>query len=195
MLFNYKRSKDGYQLGFTLSEVLIALAIIAVIASITIPVLLNITNGKENEAAFKKAILALNEALNMEYATKGTGANSYKSSNDVVEKLFKKRMNTLSTDEKFTGNVCAGGSVFITIDGMMFCVDNWEISTDPSKGKCNNDDTVPCASDFSMPNIWIDINGKKKPNAVTDNAKKPQDIYQAMSYSIWKGINQSFFRS
>lgn len=49
--------------GFTLAEVLITLGIIGVVAAMTIPSLINATEGKELEAAFKKAYSVLTQAV------------------------------------------------------------------------------------------------------------------------------------
>lgn len=49
--------------GFTLAEVLITLGIIGIVAAMTIPALLNITQGKELEAGFKKSYSVLSQAV------------------------------------------------------------------------------------------------------------------------------------
>lgn len=49
--------------GFTLAEVLITIGIIGVVAAMTIPVLVNNTQGKENQALLKKAYSTLSQAL------------------------------------------------------------------------------------------------------------------------------------
>ena len=64
------------KLGFTLAEVLITLVIIGVIAAMTVPTLMNNTQGQENKTAFKKAISSMNQALTMEYALEGNTAAS-----------------------------------------------------------------------------------------------------------------------
>lgn len=50
--------------GFTLAEVLITLGIIGVVAAMTLPALINRTQGKELEAEFKKAYSVLQAAYN-----------------------------------------------------------------------------------------------------------------------------------
>ena len=49
--------------GFTLAEVLITLGIIGVVAAMTLPALLNATQGKELEAGFKKSYSVLSQAV------------------------------------------------------------------------------------------------------------------------------------
>ena len=43
--------------GFTLAEVLITLGIIGVVAAMTMPTLMNQTNGAQYKAAYKKTLL------------------------------------------------------------------------------------------------------------------------------------------
>lgn len=51
--------------AFTLAEVLITIGIIGVIAALTIPALINKTNKKELETAFKKQYSTLQQAIMM----------------------------------------------------------------------------------------------------------------------------------
>lgn len=60
--------KQDFQLkhiGFTLAEVLITLGIIGVVAALTLPALINNTNKKELETAFKKQYSVLQQAVMM----------------------------------------------------------------------------------------------------------------------------------
>ena len=49
--------------GFTLAEVLITLGIIGVVAAMTMPTLMNSTQGAQYKAAYKKALSALSQAV------------------------------------------------------------------------------------------------------------------------------------
>ena len=49
--------------GFTLAEVLITLGIIGVVAAMTMPTLLNSTNGAQYRTAYKKALSVLSQAV------------------------------------------------------------------------------------------------------------------------------------
>ena len=83
------------KLGFTLAEVLITLVIIGVIAAMTVPTLMNNTNAQEYRSALKKAISGVNQALTLHYALDGMNASDYANANELVNKVFKKRMSTV----------------------------------------------------------------------------------------------------
>ena len=70
--------------AFTLSEVLITLVIIGVIAAITVPSLMNNTNAEEYRASLKKAISGLNQALILEYSLNGLTAKDYSTAEALV---------------------------------------------------------------------------------------------------------------
>ena len=168
--------------AFTLSEVLITLAIIGVIAAITIPV--SITNSQDEafRSALKKSISGLNQALALEFALEGYTAQDYSSAQQLVENVFKRRMNVIDGRTDFTSDVC-GGSVFTTGDGVIFCVDNYSSgNSDSATLPCNIQNTTPCIVNNGA-NVWIDVNGVKKPNRLTELIVRPKDIYQAQIYS------------
>ncbi len=54
--------------GFTLAEVLITLGIIGVVAAMTMPTLMNSTQGAQYKAAYKKALSALGQAVTLNVA-------------------------------------------------------------------------------------------------------------------------------
>ena len=55
-------------LGFTLAEVLITLGIIGIVAAMTMPTLINATNGVQYKTAFKKALSVMSQAIAMNIA-------------------------------------------------------------------------------------------------------------------------------
>ena len=66
--------------AFTLAEVLIALAIIGVVAAITIPTFMANTAGAQFKASLKKGVTVLTQAASANYATEGydfAGTNGY----------------------------------------------------------------------------------------------------------------------
>ena len=58
--------------GFTLAEVLITLGIIGVVAAMTMPTLMNSTQGAQYKAAYKKALSALSQAVTLNVALDDT---------------------------------------------------------------------------------------------------------------------------
>ena len=61
-------SKNAFRNAFTLAEVLITLAIIGVVAAMTMPTLINNTNSAQFKTAYKKALSVLNQAVVMNIA-------------------------------------------------------------------------------------------------------------------------------
>ena len=168
--------------AFTLSEVLITLVIIGIIAAITIPTLMNNTNGQEYRSALKKAISQLNQALVLNYALTGLSSHDYTSAELIVNEIFSKRMNVIDGESQFTSSDC-DGTVFTTDDGMIFCVNNYSSAYSDVKGvSCDIYNMTPCVQSDG-PNLWIDVNGDRKPNRATTSYQRPRDIYQAQIYS------------
>ncbi len=170
------------KIAFTLSEVLITLVIIGIIAAITIPTLMNNTNGQEYRSALKKAISQLNQALVLNYALTGLSSHDYTSAELIVNEIFSKRMNVIDGESQFTSSDC-DGTVFTTDDGMIFCVNNYSSAYSDVKGvSCDIYNMTPCVQSDG-PNLWIDVNGVRNPNKATTSYQRPRDIYQAQIYS------------
>ncbi len=189
VLIKNERYKFMKKSGFTLAEVLLVLVIIGVVASLTIPTLMNNTGGSEYKAALKKAIATTGNALTMHYALEGLTAQDYTSGEELVNNLFKKRLSVMDTSNSFTDSSACTGSTFTTTDGMIFCVTNFASTSKTESGGSGTEDICdsfsknPCAQSTTMPNLWIDVNGAKKPNKRTISSSSPRDIYQAMIYA------------
>lgn len=172
--------------AFTLSEVLITLVIIGVIAALTVPFIMNNTNKHEFRSALKKSISSLNQALEKHWATEGLSASDYTSADLLIDNVFKKQMNIVSDDSiaEFTSSECRENSkIFVTTDGIIYCVTNYASSnSDEENVPCNYNNTTPCSQTVG-PNLYIDVNGLKKPNQLTTSSSRPKDIYQASIYS------------
>lgn len=151
--------------GFTLAEVLVTLMIIGVIASMTIPSLMQSTAKQEFKTAYKKAISSLSQALTLNYALDGEDASSYTGTG--VKELFYKRMNILQGDS----------SDFYTADGMRYydfkagndCIYHGNIAQD------NKSDNI-CVT------LSVDVNGQKGPNKPTKGLDKVFDIFTVAVY-------------
>ena len=82
--------------GFTLAEVLITLGIIGVVAAMTMPTLMNQTQGAQYKTAYKKALSALSQAVTLNVAldewnfADATGEDPY-----LITKMLSSRMNVV----------------------------------------------------------------------------------------------------
>ena len=153
-------------LGFTLAEVLITLAIIGVVAAMTIPSVIVNTNQQEFKTGLKKAVSVLNQAITMNVALENitpadlTVEGKKVSDDQSLMNYVAKRLNIIkeTTKLEFGG----GNAAFYTADGMRF-----EFPTSAGSGmasaaltgtNCTN--TNPCL-------VLVDVNGDKKPNPQT----------------------------
>lgn len=178
--------------GFSLAEVLITLVIIGVVAILTVPSITQNSYADEYRAGLKKAISGLNQALAQNYALEGLSAQDYTSSEDIVNNIFKKRMNIIKNESNFipTGCTASAASTFVTADGIVYCVSAFHSDdTDDQDSACNSYNSTGCVSsaNLSTPapaaNVWIDVNGVKKPNKITTSASRPKDVYTAIIYA------------
>ena len=101
--------------GFTLAEVLITLAIIGIVAALTIPSVISNYQQQEFKTGLKKAVSVLNEAIQTNIAV--DGETPYENSN--LFSYLKRHMSVIKsingTDSAYSWNL-----VFYTTDGMRF---------------------------------------------------------------------------
>ena len=100
--------KGSRKNAFTLAEVLITLGIIGVVAAMTMPTLMNSTNGAQYKTAYKKALSVLSQAVVLNVAlddydlsqTTSTVAGEDESGNEPPSlfNLFDHRMNVVKTE-------------------------------------------------------------------------------------------------
>ena len=81
--------------AFTLAEVLITLAIIGVVAAMTIPGVIVRTNQQEFKTGFRKAISVLNQAVTMNLAIDNESPADISDQNEMIDYLTR-RMNVSS---------------------------------------------------------------------------------------------------
>ena len=105
--------------GFTLAEVLITLGIIGVVAAMTMPTLINSTQGAQYKTAFKKSLTVLSQAVVMNIAlndydlsqvVKGTNASAAADANGAQSlwDIFHNRLNIVRETATDTFTATAG---------------------------------------------------------------------------------------
>ena len=176
------------KLGFTLAEVLITLVIIGVIAAMTVPTLMNNTQGQENKTAFKKAISSMNQALTMEYALEGNTAavstiNGLPAGNNKtgIAAIMQKRTNVITdlTTADWKATTGAKAFIFSTADGLIYSLPA------PAGDSCPGENLSSDATKYPEPNCgigYVDVNGAKGPNMLVTNSDKPQDVFAFTIY-------------
>ena len=189
--------------AFTLAEVLITLGIIGVVAAMTMPTLMNSTNGAQYKTAYKKALSVLSQAVVLNVALDdydlSQATSTATGTNDAsLYSLFYNRMNVVKTDDgssnvgwssgdaKF-GNQAGSNYTLFFNDGITFT-----FSEEDTGCTLNGDRAGLCYG-------VIDVNGEKNPNKIVtckgktgltttdqhdDNCTvdNPTDIYPVVMY-------------
>ena len=123
---------NGVKGAFTLAEVLITLGIIGVVAAMTMPTLINSTQGAQYKTAYKKALSVMSQAVVMNIAledydlsqtlgnrTNGNGNEaSHNAESQTLYTLFKNRMNVVkvSPSKGYAGDP-GDSDAYIIVDG------------------------------------------------------------------------------
>ena len=194
--------------GFTLAEVLITLGIIGVVAAMTMPTLMNSTQGAQYKAAYKKALSALSQAVTLNVALDEWNFADLDNDTYKLDEMLTSRMNVVKTENGSDNIVDSKGAAYeikvgsgsaqgidaaeSIADGnvTLFFNDGIMFSYDPEAAKgCTR-------ADGATENICkgvIDVNGVKAPNRIVqcDNAnadatnceiKNPTDVYPVIFY-------------
>ena len=194
--------------GFTLAEVLITLGIIGVVAAMTMPTLMNSTQGAQYKAAYKKALSALSQAVTLNVALDEWSFADADNTTYKLEDLFNNRMNVVRQETGATnikdskGNeykVAVGSGDLQGIDAAesinganttLFFNDGIMFTYNPADAtNCTKAD----GADEKICKGFIDVNGVKAPNRIVqcDNkgatatnceVKNPTDVYPVIFY-------------
>ena len=171
--------------GFTLAEVLITLGIIGVVAAMTMPTLINQTNGAQYKAAYKKALSAISQGVTLNVALED---ESFADASPAT--FLNKRMNVVNTttgaDDNYAIQLKSGTSYAAAAkfggdnttlyfnDGSVFSFTNYgtgdkceNLTAKPTNAKCRG---------------LIDVNGAKGPNKEVMDATNPTDVYPVYFY-------------
>ncbi len=196
--------------GFTLAEVLITLGIIGVVAAMTMPTLLNSTQGAQYRTAYKKALSVLSQAVVLNVAlddydlsqASKTGTEGEDGTSASVYNLFNNRMNVAkvcsgacdsnndqwaannNANIKFGGKDSSTNYTFFFNDGITLTFEN--DAANCTEGNATDGEGTVCLG-------AIDVNGAKNPNrevlcdggdrSGTDcKVTNPTDIYPIAMY-------------
>lgn len=108
--------------AFTLAEVLITLAIIGVVAAMTIPALINNTYKQENATALKKTFSILSQATNMVIASQGGGPDAWNivdgsdTSTNLVMDLYKPYLRNIKACNS-SNSACFYSNTLLQLNG------------------------------------------------------------------------------
>ena len=169
--------------GFTLAEVLITLGIIGVVAAMTMPTLINQTNGAQYKAAYKKALSAISQGVTLNVAlddisfadttaTNSTSTNAGTNDKaDTTAYILSQRMNVVKAAKKVgygengantlklpTGSKISDGASNTTL----FFNDSSALQFNPTDYGCTQ--VQPIAANNKKCFGFIDVNGLKGPN-------------------------------
>ena len=150
--------------GFTLAEVLITLGIIGVVAAMTMPTLINQTNGAQYKAAYKKALSAISQGITLNVALEDKGfAEATVASNtaapaDSVAGFLKGRMNIVNIDNG--ASYTSASVTFPAITSKYCTVTTAATETTPATTEvraCTDADTNPTVTNFT-PDVFMYFN-------------------------------------
>ncbi len=151
--------------GFTLSEVLLTIAIIAIVAVLTIPSLIYNVIDRRYKTAIKKHISTLNNGIYTSIARNSIDASSPTiTTNNSLAKFFKPHMNFLKDNN----------------NGVLWLSDGSKIgfvSVGPNSAPCA-DILIPYNMGLLANSCYaiVDLNGDKGPNKIAKE-DSPSDIY------------------
>ena len=197
-----KLSNMSKMSGFTLAEVLITLGIIGVVAAMTMPTLINSTQGAQYKAAYKKALSAISQGVTLNVALDGS---SFADATDVagIKDILAAHMNVVrgadapddvpyETTPTDLTQKATNYSLYFN-DGIIFSFQGpsaaGKICSDPTRNPMGLAD----ASKLEKCTGFIDVNGLKGPNKIvtcndgegnSDNCQvtNPTDIYPVVYF-------------
>ena len=187
--------------AFTLAEVLITLAIIGVVAAISIPSVISNSQQQEFKTGLRKAVSVLNSAITMNMALDGESPYDNANLFGYLMRHMAVLKSTSSLEYRVanpdTGATAYNNTVFYTTDGMRFEVKKgWEdtfekftlyesgvrICAKGTSGSWNMADSCGGCGSYGLNNnvdnttkppclMVVDVNGDRKPNPNNVNCK------------------------
>ncbi len=145
--------------GFTLAEVLITLAVIGVVAALTIPAVLNNAGAVQYKSSVKKAAATLNSAIRFRKLRTGNIIAGVNSQKDLTD-LFKEDLSILST---------SGDNKVYTTDSISYTF---------LGSNCEAVGVADKTWAGAACKVLIDVNGDKGPNQESDVENDFRDQYR-----------------
>lgn len=203
--------------AFTLAEVLITLGIIGVVAAMTMPTLMNSTQGAQYKAAYKKALSALGQAVTLNVALDGGNfadteagiagkTDKATSGAESIASILNSRMNIVKASGKPDDYTPSGNNkdALPNVDTYLFFNDGIMFAFPSASKECSMD-TASGKSADDICEGFLDVNGLKGPNKVVQcdgtykaggncTVSNPTDIYPVVFYdqTILPGTKASY---
>ena len=188
--------------GFTLAEVLITLGIIGVVAAMTMPTLMNSTQGAQYKAAYKKALSAIAQGVTLNVALDGAsfadavagtvGSTAKPAAGDSVASILGTRMNvvnaTTAADSGYGVGEDGTTSTFPTVS-IAGCV---EAGKNPGDTGCTakNDPIAPDTFLFFNDGSMFTFDSTKAISCTGDEVAGVKKCYGAIDVNGLKGPNK-----
>ena len=185
----FKKGFQAVHSGFTLAEVLITLGIIGVVAAMTMPTLMNATNGAQYKTAYKKALSVISQAIVLNLALDDYDLSSTVDIGTEGTSLFALIDNGMNVVRTETGDIVgytahinvdaedaetpgagsdaslASNYTFFFNDGIMFTFPKAAVAcTEKNASDLENSDK---GKPDGICRGFIDVNGTKAPNTQT----------------------------
>ena len=173
-----------FEKGFTLAEVLIALAIIGIVASLTIPNIIKNYQERQTITKVKKFYSDLDKAIKLAIVKNGTvnnwnygGGSSYNStSNEKFWSYLKPHLAILKDNCSITNDCYYNGKIKLlnNVEGNNYTQSTWWRTSILKDGSVmwfrTNGEYCKYADGAGesnvCANVWYDVNGKKEPNKI-----------------------------
>ena len=177
--------------GFTLAEVLITLAIIGVVATMTLPALMTNTAEQQAKTGLKKVINTLATAGEMNSVTPGydySTITSNSTDDENSQSLFALFMNNTNADRQLSGLQTANTGAGINMGAFsataanyaVFFRDGTAVSFAPAVISSSDDvnEVEPDGMIHGIP-VIVDTNGSKGPNIMSNCSGQPAKVTAA----------------
>ena len=185
--------------GFTLAEVLITLGIIGVVAAMTMPTLMNSTQGAQYKAAYKKALSAIAQGVTLNVALDGAsfadtvagtaGSTTKPATGDSVASILAARMNIINAATAAESGYGVGedGTSSFPAVSIAECE---EANKNPGDEGCTLKTITPNTFLFFNDGIMFTFDSTKAISCTGDEVAGVKKCYGAIDVNGLKGPNK-----